>query len=666
MILANPTMPSLQTTREATNGDTVRLPNVENAEVIVAEILKKHRESNFSKWTMLGNSYLNLAFFLGRQWTHYNAANMQVEECNNPDNEIRIVANKIQPITRDVISLLDSGHTQMEVVPATRQTADKQFAAVSEAALDYCDRVIDDSRLKRESDQLRVMDGTACIRYWVDPRGGQKVQVPQMGPMGPQLVPMQEPEIRGEVYSIDDFHVFPVNPKSPRNITGVMFTTWRPVEEVREQFPQFASQIFPVDDMEVSEWQSRKKEWLMSPQALGFNGVGSAHRGMVRVYEYLELPTEARPQGRKITVVNKVLVQNDPNPFVGLFPSEVPRHLQLGCVFIRGVEVPGKFWGIGVPEILRPMQIQLNRIKSDQANNRLAMGRNRIFGPPGALARGEDSLTNIHGAYVALNPQYGSNPFQILPAVALPGVGEEIMETQRDMDDASGRPAVTRGVNDTQVRSGDQLSMLQDAANMKFGPLAKERELADGDGARIRLALIKVSYSPMKLLRICGEQKGYALTIMRSENLYSDVTVVEGSALPRNRAAWNQMIGGLWQQGAIVDDQGRPDPRQLRRNLDIGGFVFEGREQVHIDRAQTENANFQQGQMANVAPWDNHILHIEEHDYFLAENPNLPPQVVQMVLFHIQQHAMTLVQNATPPPGSLPAPQEPQPAGASA
>jgi RNA polymerase-binding transcription factor DksA len=177
-----------------------------------------------------------------------------------------------------------------------------------------------------------------------------------------------------------------------------------------------------------------------------------------------------------LTWCNEVLLDHNDNPFVGLFSSEAAPSLQLGCVFVRGITVPGRFWGIGMPEAGRPAQLRLNRLKTDQTANRRAMGMNRIVAEKGTIAH-PNQLTNIHGAVLETNPS-SANRSQptILPAVALPGIDQEIQRAGDDLDDAFMRPAISRGINESQVRSEAHARLLLNNANNPFSLLAKEQD----------------------------------------------------------------------------------------------------------------------------------------------------------------------------------------------
>lgn len=627
-------------------GDTVRLPAVDNADELVTALKEMHSASSIYKSRLYQEAYLGRAFYLGHHYVGVDPLSLQLVQ-GNPANEIREVVNKTMTRVNEALALLAGTRPKLIPIPATRQTKDRQFALLSQDMLDYTDRVTANEDLRTESDALRVMDGTCALRYWIDPSGGEKLQA---NTTPAQFI--QHPEIRADIYSLAHFHIFPLTAPSPRQVRGVMYDAWTPIEEVRAKFPQHADRIAEDPDTTAFESALQNIELLFGPSS----AYGSRMRplkGQVRVFEYLELPSARYPKGRWLTWCNEVLLDHNDNPFVGLFSSEAAPSLQLGCVFVRGITVPGRFWGIGMPEAGRPAQLRLNRLKTDQTANRRAMGMNRIVAEKGTIAH-PNQLTNIHGAVLETNPS-SANRSQptILPAVALPGIDQEIQRAGDDLDDAFMRPAISRGINESQVRSEAHARLLLNNANNPFSLLAKERARADRDGAIIKLALVRGFFPPLKVLRIVGEQKGYVLPLLQSQHIYADVEIVAGTEMPRDPDSWNDTLIGIYRE-----TRDSLDPRRRRwflDNFDLGGRRYEDPERVHVDRAQTENANFERGQFVRPQPWENHILHVEAHEYFLAENPQLPPQVQQLVMAHAMLHRQAILATMMPPAG-LPVP----------
>lgn len=619
---------------------------------LVEQILQRYEDATYNKLDLYGEIFLNRAFYAGRQWCWMDRASMALRDVEAPVDEIRHTSNKVRPICRNALALLASGKPAIEPVPATHEVADEQFATVSRKILEYVDKVTHWEDIKRERDEYRVVDGTACVRYFLNPEPVNVLRLPLRNPQTGAMEEVQIPEfeLQGEVYSPLDFCVYPVNATSFRQVRAVLFTSWRPAEEVREQWPDHAAKIVPDRTENLGEAHRLRIERLHSSSSGTDASPGRDRRAMVRVHEYIELPSRQWPQGYKCTVACRQLLWQGDNPYVALFPPEAPNFLKLGCVFFRGITIPGRCWGEGIPTDLRPLQVRHNKIITDLERNREACGRNKYVVPNGVE---ESQLTNDHGAIINLKQQLGGGQIHVVPALPLSNqLFAEIAANSKDMDDVGMRPEIARGINAPQVRSADQMVGLQEAANLPFGLMSRDTELGDANVARLKLALAKQFYSAAKVMRIVGATKGYAPYVIRNQNIYTDISVVEGSAFPRNRSAWNRLLAELWQMGALVDANGAPDWHYLRRNMDLGGMEFDDRFAADRDNAQTENVNMLQGIVAPITPVDAHIVHLDEHELYLKRNPQLPLPTKQAIFVHMQQHVAQLVQASLPPPGA--------------
>ena len=649
----------------AVERDTVQFPAVLKATDIVSEVHARNSAIQRAKLVLYQEWYLNLAFYLGRQWCYFDRAAMSVADIPMRDaQEIRVTRNRIQPMVRAILAQLQSARPQAEVVPFTSETLDELAGRVSQVLYDWAKQVLDAKRIMFEADLYRLVYGTTALRVWPDPKGGQQVTLR----LRKGLTTVQEAELRGEVYSPFDFGVWPLNASTPRHVSEVHFTTYQPVEKMRDAFPRYAHLIQEAGDIAADEYQRRRLDVLLDQgaQSLGEKFM----RGLCRCFEIQSLPTSQFPQGRKITVINDVLVEHGANPYVGLLPPESPRQLQLGTVFMRGIPRPGSFWGIGIPEVLRDGQISRNRLLSDLETNRAAVGKNKIFVQKNS-GIDEDALAGIHGEVIEYNQGVNGTPAHVVAAIPLPSqVFDEIAVIDRDAEDSSARPDVTRGRNPTQVRAAAHAATLQEAANVELGVFSMEREDAECDMGRLIMGSMKRYYSPQKVRRIVGSQKAYAPFVLQQLDLYTDVAVVPGSALPRNRSAHNMNLAQLWQMGALVKPDGRPDVEYLRTNMDMGGTRWEAPEQVDIDHANSECIAMMQGQWQNVAPFDNHILEIETKIAFLKKNRQLPPPAQLLIWKHIELHRLYLVAASIMPPGLVhggqPEANQPTPEGAAA
>lgn len=627
----------------------VRLSDASGAAVLAQAVLDKHRESSLYKLALSGEWLLNQAFLQNKQWVVFDRNTQQVRDAKNPNNEQRHTENLVTPYTMSVVQLLNSGRPNMSLVPARSiEVEDEQAADVSQTVLEYVDKVTDWDRLTTEMNWWRATLGTAFMRFWLDGEAGQKVTLPVTNPEtgGQDQVEIQEGEMRAESFSPWDVHLFPTTAASPRHVVATQFVSVMPVEDAQEKWPEYKDKIVADGELNPYDFNKKRVEQLTSPLALSSNYPAS--QGLVRVIEHIEAPTKKMPQGRKLVVVGRLLVENTVNPFADMFEKEAPAYLKMGWVCFRFIPVPGRVWGRGAPEDMRSMQIRLNELVTDIRRHRKANLRARIFVPDGS---GVDKITNAMDGVYKYTPRPGMPPITVQQPISLGQAPYlEINEIKAGMGETSMRPEVSRGINAAQVRSAEQYNALLDQANQPFGIIAHDTELGYADCARLKMAGAKTWYSNLKLMRIVGEQKGFAVPVIRRENLYTDVTVVPGSALPRNAAAWNQM---LTQMIPLLSAGGGPNAMRninaIIEQLDLGGSKFEKPEQADIDRQDTELQQLTMGQWVQPQPWDNHIVHVDRCDRYLKKRPNIGPLAQKMIEMHQMQHHLFMARAAMPP-----------------
>ena len=633
----------------------VRVRAATDERAIVEEVLAKHRESNFYKLGLAGEWLLSQAFYMGKQNVVYDRVAQLVRETRNPKGDVRYSENRIMPVVLAMVQLLNSGNPEMELVPARCTVIeDEQAADVSQTVLDYIDRVIDWERLKNGMNWWRAVLGGGVMRFWLDPDAGEKPSFPITDPQTGQTttVEVQEGEIRAEVFSPWDVHFFPTSAPTPRHVVGTLFTSYVPLEDARARWPEYANQIAPGDDMDAYEFYRRRVEWLNAPTALRPND--KATSGLIRLYEYLEAPTKKFPQGRKIVVAGRTLVENSTNAFADLFEVEAPSYLKMGWVKFGLIPVPGRVWDMGAVENLRPIQVEFNQLKTDLIKHRRANMRARIFVPDGGGIT-KDQITNLHGQVIAYKPLPGSAPITVVPPIPFGSqVFAELEQAKDGLNEVGMRPQISRGINQGQVRSGAQANMLINQANQPFGVIATDTEMGFADCARLKMALAKAYYSDLKLTRIVGEQKGFAIGAIRRVNLYTDIAVVPGSAMPKDRASFNQMLSEMV---PLLSAGGGPNAQRyvnaIIEQLDVGGVKFDKPDQADIDCQDTELQQLARGQFVMPNLYDSHIIHIDRCDVWLKKHPTASPMGKKLVEMHQQQHQLMLARSVMPPMGAM-------------
>jgi hypothetical protein len=112
------------------------------------------------------------------------------------------------------------------------------------------------------------------------------------------------------------------------------------------------------------------------------------------------------------------------------------------------------------------------------------------------------------------------------------------------------------------------------------------------------------------------------------------VRVLMGTGLARSRAARNDQLMNMWQQGIIRD------PRLMAELMEVPHSTFAAPDARDVRLAANENIDMAKGVAVTPNSWDNHAIHLREHnDYrktqeFLA----LESSVKEKFEYHCDQH----------------------------
>jgi hypothetical protein len=120
-----------------------------------------------------------------------------------------------------------------------------------------------------------------------------------------------------------------------------------------------------------------------------------------------------------------------------------------------------------------------------------------------------------------------------------------------------------------------------------------------------------------------------------------DAKVQAGSSLPQSRVAKQEFIISLWEQRIIQD------PKVVLKLLEFGDV--EGiYDDIDLDtsQAQRENELMKQGQYEEPEDFENHEVHIYEHNKFrkTEEYDALPDEIKQLFAQHVAVHQSFLQQ----------------------
>lgn len=603
-----------------------------------------------------GQWFVNLAYFLGHQWVQYDGRSLY-EPALEPW-QIKIVDNRVQPITLVAVAKMTKNRPSFVGVPATSDDTAIAAARLAERNLSEKWTTLD---LQIKLRAALTWAQTCSIGYWkicwdkgagrealvLANEQGQIVKDEYGAPMTPakaQVIPeelrggIQEKriamgEIRCDVRS--PFQVFP-DPLSGEE--GLGSAEW--VIEETVQSLDYARSRFDFDGEADTSLNEGTME-AMLPGGIGQRGA-QQYRG-VKIREFWAKPSSTYPRGKHIVWVGStVLAENDLS-----YPW-------LPYVAFRGTPVPGRYYpDAPVTQLISP-QTELNKRKAQIAENAARIGNPTLLVPEGldyeysGLPGGEMRYQNTGGP---------SDVPSFLQQPEVPGyIREDISRIEAALQEISGQRDVSKGMVPSGVTAASAINLLQEADDTRIGPEIADMEhtLAQA-GQRIHW-LTQKYYTDERMLRIAGEDGAWDIIPFRGKQLDGSDTiqVQAGSSMPRSKAAKQaaiqEILNLLLQYGMA------PKERDLRRafqEYDVGGlerlFADLGEDERQIQRENMLMAS--SGEPMEINSFDNDAAHVEGHEQFQksAGYDRLPDEAKAAFEEHTAAHRFRL--NPPPPPG---------------
>jgi hypothetical protein len=241
----------------------------------------------------------------------------------------------------------------------------------------------------------------------------------------------------------------------------------------------------------------------------------------------------------------------------------------------------------------------------------------------------------------------GFPPPQPLPLQGLPNyVLQEVQQLQQDLDDISGQHEISRGQNPSQVTAATALSYLQEQDDTMLSSAIESLESCVEKVGRCVLSYVSQFWNTGRLVKVVGKDGSFDAQVYKGADLGGnhDIKVEAGSALPTSKAAKQAFLMDLMKMGYI-------DPTTGLELLDLGG-IEKAYDNVLVDlrQAQRESLKLSEGVPVPVNDWDNHQLHIAEHNKFRKQQQfeQLDPALKEIFQNHVQTH-MALLGLAEPP-----------------
>lgn len=607
---ASPLQLPAQSAVKQKDSDLLKRMSEEDKNTLLADFEKKFKQARDARLTFEKEWYLNIAFYFGKQWVGWTRSGNGVDDFAKlyeppaPSWRVRLVANKIKPIIRKELAKINQERPRGFVVPASSDDEDLASAKAGDAIYEH----VSTQDLKIESVFWRssfwmALTGTGLIKDWYDESmydsSGLQGAI-QAEPVTPFhfLVPdIEEPELENQPFVI---HTIGKDPEWVEQKTGT---------KVKPDTQNTAGLL---------------EEKFLS--ALGVNTTNA--RNKVAVKEIWMKPTKKYPEGLVAMWANGNLLHvTEGNPYAhGDYPFTKIEHIPTG-----------RFYGQSTIVDLIPLQKEYNRTRSQiiEAKNRMA--KPQLLAPKGSIE--PRKITTEPGLVIFYVP--GFAPPTPLPLQNLPSyVMEELDRSQRDIDDISSQHEVSKGRTPPGVEAATAIAYLQEMDDTILAHTIDSVEKAHERVGQHLLSHAGQFWDAQRIIKVVGKNSFFESFIFKASDLRgnTDYRVVSGSAAPVSRAAKQAQIMELIKMGIIPPDRGL-------QYIHMGETARLYEEmQVDVRHAQRENLMMSQGVEATVNSWDEHQVHIMEHNMYRKrqEFDALPDEFKMIFEAHVEYHKATV------------------------
>jgi len=582
--------------------------------------------------------HLNMNFLMGNQYCDINLIAQEVQQVDKLyDWQEREVYNHIAPIYETRLAKLKRVRPIPLVRPATSESNDVATAKVCTSiakGIEY-----NQSMNEKRSEATAWAEICGCCFYkdvW-DTKAGRLI-----GEFNGEKI--YEGDLKKIIVS--PFEFFPDN-----NFA-------RGIEGCRSIIHARAFHVDEIYDTWRVEVQGRNIDvFSLSQTNIGTGGLGynatiykfasTVVENHEIVIEYMSLPCKKFPKGVIIIVAGDKLL------YYGDFIYKVGDNGSLGFPFTMQIciENPGHFWPTSIIERLIPIQRSYNAVKNRKHEilNRKAIG---------VLAVEDDGNTDTEdleeeGLYpgkILVHARGTKKPEFLESRDSTTDFDQEEASLRKEFEEISGvSPFSSQSLPPSGVNSGIAMEKIREQDDTRIGLTAENINAAAIKSCKIDLRMCKQFAKGPRLLRYAGENNDIQLIEWYASDITSDDVIIEKEdELAQTPAQQRQMVIDLLQYRLFEDpDTGRID-RRLRSKifeaLKLGNWEDAADiDNLQITRAMRENKFVENGVLPVVKDYDDHAIHIQEHNRFrldvrYEQIEQQYPDVAMAFDLHVKQH----------------------------
>lgn len=587
-------------------------------------IEKYHAGLRAQRWANHGY-WANAAFIRGDQWVFVNKQTKRLEEVPEDPDRVRATINAMWPNSRTIMSKLTQRELQFEVPPNSADDVAIAGSKISEAIIEAVKVEHEWEKLREETGWASWKGGTAAVCVDWDPKRGKPTALMDDGRMLPSGDTVET------ALSLPEFVLQPGHRDARRGHWWIKAQALPP-SQVKADY-EMAEE--PAAD--ATAGLSALEGKLVAATTSGQHGPGDvASTPLTLVLTYYERPNPNTPKGKVEVVVNGETVwgpKDWPFPFVDY----------LNIAFTYETAVENQALGETVLSVARPVQAAFNAAWSNILEHADIAGNARMMMPESALQLGEQ-YSDVIGEQIPFmdgmeKPSWLAPPQ--LPAWLLQMPGQ----LRAELDNIMGVHDISRGQSPANIESGYGLAVLAEQDATPIGKMAKSQAEMWGQVASMVLKIYEAEVDEERaaVVRVPGAPPDTMTWKGKDIAGQTEAKVPLDLVLPRSRAAMMQLAEKALQMGMLTTIEEFSRVAELPGERDIIDAI-----RPDVARARRENHHMALNHERLPENWDDHEIHIHEHNTFrkTSRYDALPPEAKELFALHVQAHETLAAEEA--------------------
>lgn len=569
-------------------------PRAGQVDLLGNEIVERWKRSSEELLRQRRDYWQNLSFFFGEQWVWWDRRNrlqsFPIEWSPLGKGRARLVINRFAPNIVSVLGRMLRNELEFDVLPT--DSADDVVAAAMLAS-DVANSVYRDRswrEVRYNENFAKLMGGTAAVAVEWDPTAGSPLAVDEQ-----THAVVGTGDVNLTALAVTEFGLQP-GVRDWRHATWWVQGLALDPDYVRDHYRLSWTPAPDVSSM-LSPLQQRLLEHL---------GKGQGGNRLCLVLTCYERPNRKRRNGLYAVVVNGVTIARSDWPFVD--------RDRLNVFLFRQEQVDNTWIGRTYASDAVPVQMAYNFARSSIAEHTKKVGNARIIAPAGSFE--ESDMTDEPGSILWYLPDVGGGKPEFMAPAQVPGwLVNDIATLKAELDDIMFVHDTSRGHTTIDRASGQALALLAEKDDSPLGLMATEEAHVWGELMSYVLRLYEKKVVETRRIEVMPRVGQVGETRMSRWNGaalrgQTRVRVPLEATMPMSLAAMQAFAKDLWDRQIIKDPQkyarlARLPHRELVDVMDADAA-----------KAMRENVRMMEGVAMYPAPFDDHGVHIAEHNRF--------------------------------------------------